>query len=83
MDTDQQQDDEDERLAGEFLLGAEAILKYLISLGVLPADATVEDVYYLRRSKRWPIGSTAGDDGGKLIAIKRRLGRHAQKIASG
>jgi hypothetical protein len=70
---------EDERLAGEFLPGAEAILKYLIHLGVLKPDAEPEAVYYLKRTGRWPIGS----DGGKLIATKSRLARHARKIAAG
>ena len=79
--TEQQQ--EDERLAGDLLVGADAILNYLISLGILPADADVDDVYYLKRTGRWPIGNTAGDDGGKLIALKRRLARHVQKIAAG
>jgi len=72
-------DEQDERLGGEFLPGADAILKYLIHLGVLQPDAEAEAVYYLKRTKRWPIGS----DGGKLIASKSRLARHAQKIAAG
>src|SRR5262245_45348534 len=78
--TEQQQ--EGERLASDLLVGAEAILNYLIFLGVLPADAEVDDVYYRKRTGRWPIGNTAGD-GGKLIALKSRLARHVQKIAAG
>ena len=37
-----------------------------------------EVVYYLRRTGRWPIGN----DGGNLIASKRRLTRHAQKLTA-
>jgi hypothetical protein len=78
------QQQEDERLAGDVLVGADAILNYLIFLGVLPPEASVDEVYYLKRTGRWPIGNTAGDDGGgKLLAIKRRIARHVQKIAAG
>jgi len=80
MDTNQH-DKWDEHLAGDLLVGAEAILNYLIFLG-MPADTDVDDVYYLKRTGRWPIGNTAGD-GGKLIASKRRLSRHADKLARG
>jgi hypothetical protein len=76
-----QHDEGDERLAGDLLVGAEAILNYLIFLG-MPADTDVDDVYYLKRTGRWPIGNTAGD-GGKLIASKRRLARHADKVTRG
>jgi hypothetical protein len=79
MDTTTQHDDGDERLAGDLLVGADAIRAYLIFLG-LPDDTDVADVYYLKRSG-WPIGNTAGDSG-KLIASKRRLARHTQKIAA-
>jgi hypothetical protein len=68
----------DERLAGDLLVGADAILNYLVFLG-MPEDT---DVYYLRRAGRWPIGKTAGD-GGSLIASKRRLAQHAEKITRG
>ena len=79
MDTNQQQhDDGDERLAGDILVGAHAIRAYLVELG-MPESV---DPYYLRRTGRWPIGNT-GRDGGNLIASKRRLARHAQKIAAG
>jgi len=78
MDTNQQQDGGDERLAGDLLVGADAIRDYLVFLG-MPADI---DVYYLKRLGRWPIGKTSGD-GGSLIASKRRLIRHADKIARG
>jgi hypothetical protein len=77
MDTNQQQDDGDER-AGDFLVGADAIRAYLVHLG-MPENT---DPYYLKRSGNWPIGKTGGD-GGSLIASKRRLARHADKIARG
>lgn len=65
-------------VGGDLLVGADAILDYLVFLG-MPEDT---DVYYLRRAGRWPIGKTAGD-GGSLIASKRRLARHAEKITRG
>jgi hypothetical protein len=70
-----------ERLAGDLLVGAEAIAAFLNHLGV-PRPI---DVYYLRRAGHWPIGKTGGDGakGGKLIASKRRLTRHAEKITRG
>jgi hypothetical protein len=77
MDTNPQHDDGDERLAGDLLVGAEAIKAYLVSLG-MPEDT---DIYYLKRAGHWPIGKTGGD-GGSLIASKRRLARHAQKITA-
>ena len=79
MDTNQHQHDEgDERLAGDLLVGADAIRAFLVHLGM--PEGT--DPYYLKRTGLWPIGNTAGD-GGKLIASKRRLARHADKIARG
>ena len=48
---------------------------FLVHLG-MPEDV---DIYYLfKRAGRWPIGNTGGE-GGKLIASKRRLARHARK----
>jgi hypothetical protein len=73
MDT--QHDEDDPQVAGDLLVGASAIRDYLVFLG-MPDDT---DVYYLRRTGRWPIGS---DGGGRLIASKRRLARHTQKIAA-
>ena len=73
-----QHDEWDERLAsGDLLVGAAAIRAYLVFLG-MPAGV---DPYYLKRSGRWPIGNTGG--GGKLIASKRRLSRHAEEITRG
>jgi hypothetical protein len=73
-------DDDDEpveRLAGDLLVGADAIRAFLVHLG-MPEDT---DVYYIKRAGIWPIGKTGGD-GGNLIASKRRLTRHAQKITA-
>jgi len=78
MDTSITEHEHDERLAGDILVGAHAIRAYLVELG-MPEET---DVYYLKRTGLWPIGNTGGD-GGKLIASKRRLARHAQKIAAG
>jgi hypothetical protein len=80
MDQNQQHDG-DERLAGgDLLVGADAIRAFLIYLGM---HAGV-DPYYLKRAGRWPIGNSAGvNGGGKLIASKRRLIRHAEEITRG
>jgi hypothetical protein len=78
MDHNQQVDDEgNERLAGDLVVGADAIRAFLIHLGM--PEGT--DPYYLKRSG-WPIGNTA-NGGGKLIASKRRLSNHTSKIARG
>jgi hypothetical protein len=71
--------DADGRLVGDLLVGANAIRAYLAYLG-MPADT---DIYYLRRAGRWPIGNTGGGGGGKLIASKRRLIQHAEKLTRG
>ena len=63
--------------AGNFLRGGDAIRRYLVSLG-LPEDV---DVYYLKRSG-WPIGSSGGGRGGFLLATKRRLVRHLERLAN-
>jgi hypothetical protein len=79
MVSNQQHDSGDELLAGDLLVGAEAIRAFLVHLG-MPENT---DPYYLKKSgSGWPIGNTAGD-GGKLIASKRRLARHTDKIARG
>jgi hypothetical protein len=74
-----QHDDEDERLAGDFLVGAAAIHAYLVFLGLPEKTA---DPYYLKKTKNWPIGNTGGNGGGLLIASKRKLARHCQKLAT-
>jgi hypothetical protein len=61
---------------GDLLVGRDPIRAFLISLG-MPEKT---DPYYLKRTG-WPIGNT-GPDGGKLIASKRRLSRHTQKLAT-
>ena len=74
-----QHDEEDARLAaGDLLVGADAIRAFLIELGM--PEGT--DPYYLKRTGRWPISNTGGE-GGKIIASKRRLLRHADKLARG
>jgi hypothetical protein len=77
MDTNPTQHDEDAR-PGDLLVGADAIRDFLVHLGM---HETI-DPYYLKRAGRWPIGNTGGD-GGKLIASKRRLARHAEKLTRG
>jgi hypothetical protein len=77
MDTTPQ-DEGDERLAGDLLVGADAIRAFLVHLGM----PEWTDPYYLKRSGHWPIGNTAGSDG-KIIASKRRLIRHVEKITRG
>ena len=73
-----QHDEGDDRLAGDLLVGADAIRAYLVHLGMPKKTA---DPYYLKRSG-WPIGNTA-NGGGKLIASKRRLSNHTSKISRG
>jgi hypothetical protein len=74
MDPNLNQHEKADALAGDLLVGADAILNYLVFLG-LPEDT---DVYYERRSGRLPIGKY----GANLIASKRRLNRHAEKITA-
>jgi hypothetical protein len=78
MDPTNQHDEGDERYAGDLLVGARAIRDFLVWLGRLSDEDGEDDVYYLKRTGRWPIGT----DGGNLIASKRRLTRHAQKITA-
>jgi hypothetical protein len=76
---DQNQHDEGgKHPAGDFLIGGDAIKSYLISLGWPEAKT---DPYYLKRSG-WPIGKSSAGRGGKMVASKKRLARHAQKIAA-
>ena len=78
MDPNQHQQDEGDVRPGDLLVGADAIRAYLVNLGM---PETI-DIYWLKRSGDWPIGST-GAGGGKLIASKRRLARHTEKLARG
>jgi hypothetical protein len=76
MDNTSQQDEGDAR-PGDLLVGAASIHAYLVSLGMPPKTC----VYYLKRSG-WPIGGTAARKG-KLIASKRRLIRHVERLTRG
>ena len=76
MDTNPQQDDGDER-PGDLLVGRNAIRDFLIVLG-LPETV---DPYYLK-TRGWPFGKLAGGTG-QLVASKRRLIRHVEKITRG
>jgi hypothetical protein len=67
----------DDDLAGDLLVGREAIRQYLAYLG-MPAGA---DIYYLKRIG-WPIGKSGSAKSATLIASKRRLARYAQKITT-
>ena len=78
MDTTEHDHEDSDRLAGDLLVGADAIRAFLVTLG-MPESV---DPYYLKRSGHWPIGNTAGTDG-KIIASKRRLLRHVEKITRG
>jgi hypothetical protein len=76
----------DDQLArlGDLLVGAASIAAYLTELGWAgPEPVNPEDVYYLKRAAILPIGSTASGGGGKLIASKQRLARHADMLACG
>jgi hypothetical protein len=66
-------DDDHDDLAGDLLIGAGPIEEHLRTLGMPNPDA-----YYLRRAKKMPIGKF----GAHLIASKRRLARHTQKITA-
>jgi hypothetical protein len=78
MDQNQQREEDERLVGGDLLVGADAIRAFLIYLG-MPAGT---DPYYLKRAGHWPIGNTGGG-GGKLIASKRRLTRHAEEITRG
>lgn len=71
------QNDQDDAAAGDLLVGAAAIRAYLVRRGM----SKKTDIYHLKRTG-WPIGKTGGD-GGSLIASKRKLDRHTEKITRG
>lgn len=60
---------------GDLLIGADAIRAFLRILG-MPKST---DPYYLKRSG-WPIGNSSPRGGGKLMASKRRLIEHIDKL---
>jgi hypothetical protein len=75
----QHQSDVDEpvvRLADDVLLGAKSIAGHITALG-FPVDETA--VYYLHRAKKWPFHKY----GSFLIASKRTLTRHAERLLRG
>jgi hypothetical protein len=59
------------------LLGAAKIAAHLTAILGEPVDA--DDVYYARRMKKWPIGKY----GALLIASRRRLNNHIEKMTRG
>jgi hypothetical protein len=63
----------DDDFVGDLLVGAGPIEAHLKQLGVPNPDA-----YYLRRSGKMPIGKF----GAHLIASRKRLARHAEKITA-
>jgi hypothetical protein len=67
--------DDSDLVAGDLLLGAKQIAEHMTSLGI-PTDE--DDVYYAHRAGKLPIGKY----GAHLLASRRRLGRHVQKIAA-
>jgi hypothetical protein len=66
-----------ERPADDVLLGAQRIAEHLTELLGVPVNAA--DVYYAHRAKKLPIGKY----GALLIASKKRLGRHTNKLTRG
>jgi hypothetical protein len=61
----------EQTLANDLLRGARRIGKYI--------GATEDQVHYLYRSRKWPIGKLGKD----LIASKAQLTKHANKITAG
>jgi hypothetical protein len=68
------QSENDQRFAADLLRGSVRIAAFLRELG---EDVKPEDIYYIRRSRKYPIGRHGRD----LIASKRQLTRHARKIS--
>jgi hypothetical protein len=62
-----------ERIAADLLLGADEISNFLKSLGF---EINTDGVYYARRAGKWPINRY----GKELIASKSRLVNHAKKM---
>ncbi len=75
MTTQQHQDGE--APAGDLLVGAARIKRYLIDQRGMPPTT---DPYYLKKIG-WPIGKLGGDTG-SLVASPRRLDRHIDKLTA-
>jgi|SRR5262245_30393523 len=71
-------DEVDDPLAADLLVGAARIKRYLIGRGM----PSTTDPYYLKKTG-WPIGKTGSGQSAQLIASTRRLDRHADKLARG
>jgi hypothetical protein len=67
----------DEGAAGDLLLGATRIAEHISTL--VGETVNEGDVYYAHKTGKWPIGKL----GAGLIASKRRLASHGNKIARG
>jgi len=77
METNQQHRNEEEDVAADLLVGGDDIRDFLRDeLGFKPSDP-----YYLRR-KGFPIGKSGSTKKSGLIASKRRIIRHIQKLAA-
>ena len=70
-------DEPGERPGDDLMVGRNLIQRFLVDDLRMPRTT---DPYYLKRIG-WPIGNIGGDSG-KLIASKRRLTRHARKLAA-
>jgi hypothetical protein len=70
-------DDDDAHLAGDVLLGAKKIAKHIETILGVPVDE--DDVYYFNRARKLPIGKY----GAFLIASKKRLNNHIEKMTRG
>jgi hypothetical protein len=73
MDTNQHDEGD---VAGDLLVGASRIAEYISTLINEPVGE--DDVYYFRKTGKWPIGKNGAD----LIASRKRLNRHGRKIAA-
>jgi hypothetical protein len=70
-------DDSEAHLAGDVLLGAKRIAEHIASILNVPVDE--DDVYYFNRARKLPIGKY----GAFLIASKKRLNNHIEKMTRG
>src|SRR5258707_2508268 len=70
-------DDSEAHLAGDVLLGAKKIAKHIETILGVPVDE--DDVYYFNRARKLPIGKY----GAFLIASKKRLNNHIEKMTRG